>query len=875
MNGVDVASPWWLMIVAVAIPLILLGRKGSLAAMTGAQRTWTLLARIALVAAASLALADLRIFVASKEATVLLLVDQSASISPAAAEEAQAFITQAIQSKPAGTVIGVAGFATEGEVIQPLSTSVVGFPTPNAEALGNATDIGHALDFAAAILPPHGLRRVVLLSDGNDTSGNALNAAARLARSGIELWSVPLRNDTTPEVLVESLDVPPRLKLGEPFDLTARIRSSRETTATVKLYENQFLIEQREITLALGSNEFKATNLEVEGSFVSYEVEVSATEDTQIENNRATATASLRGEPRVLLVESDQQQARTLATALRGSRIAVEVRGSKGSPRTLEDLQQFDLFLLSDVPALQLSRQQMELYRQWVQDFGGGFAMLGGENSYGVGGYYRTPIEQMLPVRMEHDDRQDTPSVALLVILDRSGSMTAQVQGQTKMSLANQGAVFAMNALQPKDHFGVLAVDTRAHTVTPLAPLNDRSAAEQKITSITAGGGGIYLYTSLSEALQVLRDVPARIKHVILFSDAADAEEKVAGEIGDARGTAAGGSALDLASAMLSARITTSVVALGSEQDKDTAFLRQLSERGNGRFYLTSDATTLPQIFSTETMKVAQSSIVEEPFLAIAVANSPLTAGIEWQNSPLLLGYNATKCKPTADVVLSTERGEPLLAVWRYGLGHAAAFTSDAKGRWASEWQQWPGYGRFWTQVVRGLLRKSDQALLQVSSREEAGKLKVEVNAITPSGTFRNALAIQVAARFPDGQSQLTTARQESPGRYGVSFDLPDTGTTILSVTSPDLPDGGTVLGHTRKYPIEYLMTSVNEALLRNLSLEPDRYSPAPRDVFLPAMRAHPQPLYLSPFFLVAALFLVPVDIWLRRRTWTPRNRVS
>ncbi|MEI9895588.1 MAG: VWA domain-containing protein [Chthoniobacter sp.] len=355
----------------------------------------------------------------------------------------------------------------------------------------------------------------------------------------MELLTVPLHNASAPEVLVEKVEVPRRLKAGEPFDLTALIHSNVATTAKVKLYQNQFLLEQRDLTLKAGDNEFRAPNLKADGNFISYEVEVLPALDTVAENNRASATASLRGEPRVLLVDSDENNGRALADVLQKEKISVETRGLTGLPKTLEDLQQFDLFLLSDVSALNLGREQMDLYRRWVQDFGGGFVMIGGENSFGVGGYYRTPVEQMLPVRMEHDDRLDTPTVAMLVVLDRSGSMTATVAGQTKISLADQGAVFAMNALQPKDYFGVVAVDTKPHTVVPLAPITAKGAAEQKILSITAGGGGIYIYTSMVEAFQQLRDIPARVKHLLLFSDAADAEEKAAGEMSDGIHTAA------------------------------------------------------------------------------------------------------------------------------------------------------------------------------------------------------------------------------------------------------------------------------------------------------------------------------------------------
>jgi uncharacterized membrane protein len=616
-----------------------------------------------------------------------------------------------------------------------------------------------------------------------------------------------------------------------------------------------------------GDNEFRAPNLKADGNFISYEVEVLPAQDTVAENNRATATASLRGEPRVLLVDSEESNGRALAQVLQNEKIAVEMRGLAGLPKSLEDLQQFDLFLLSDVSALNLGREQMDLYRRWVQDFGGGFVMIGGENSFGVGGYYRTPVEQMLPVRMEHDDRLDTPTVAMLVVLDRSGSMTATTAGQTKISLADQGAVFAMNALQPKDYFGVVAVDTKPHTVVALSPISAKGAAEQKILSITAGGGGIYIYTSMVEAFQQLRDVPARVKHLLLFSDAADAEEKAAGEMSD--GIRTGGNSFDLASAMLAAKITTSVVGLGTEQDKDVPFLRQLAERGNGRFYLTDDATTLPQIFSTETMKVAQSSLIEEPFLAVPAAKSPITSGLDWAQSPLLLGYNATKPKPTAEILLTTERGEPLLATWRYGLGQAAAFTSDAKSRWAAEWLTWPGYGKFWAQLVRALMRKTDQSSFQVDTREIGDRLELTIDAIKPDGSFRNQMPVSVNVLRPDGATETQTARQDGPGQYRVAFDLPAEGTSIFSVSSPDLPDGGYVFGHTRSYPREFLRSDTNEPLLRTLaSLGRGKFSPSPAEVFAKPAAPVRLPKELTDYFLELVLLLMPLDIWLRRRTW-------
>lgn len=874
---IDFAHPLFLLLLAVLPVWLALAMRRSLAGLTPAQRRACFAWRLLLLALLVLALAGVRLHRSSDKLAVLFLVDHSASIGADAQKAAREYVAASLAHQRGRDTAGVIGFAEQAAIWQTPAARVrlaEKWPEFPAEAR-DATNVQKALDFASGSFAPDAAKRIVLLSDGNDTVGGA---AGRLAERGVELYTVPIRNARQPEVLVESLDAPQRAKAGEPFDLVAKVRSNTETRATVKLYQNGFLVARQDhVELKPGLTDVPFPNLKGDGGFVACEVEavLPPADDTLAENNRAQATVSVRGEPRVLLVDRDETKLAPLAGALRAEKINVETRGPRGLPATLEDLQGFDLFLLSDVPALDLSRAQMELYRGWVQDFGGGFVMLGGENSFGVGGYYRTPIEGMLPVRMEHADRVETPTVAMLIVLDRSGSMAAPVQGQTKMSLADQGAVYALNVLGPKDLLGVMAVDTRVHTIVPLARPENKAALEAKIMSITAGGGGIYIYTSLVEAFQQLRDVNAKIKHVLLFSDAADAEEKAAGDMAD--GARGGGTALDIATAMLANKITTSVVALGAETDKDTAFLKQLAERGSGRFYLTDDALSLPQIFSTETMRVAQSSLVEEPFNAVPIARAPMLEGIDWTQAPLLLGYNATKPKPTADLLLATERGEPLLATWRYGLGQAAAFTSDAKARWSSEWLGWPGFGKFWTQLVRGLMRKSEQSGFQVTTSESGRELTLRIDAVAPDGSFRNDLPVAVNCLLPNGETRTETARQDAPGSYTASFDLPAEGTSIFSISAG--AGGGTaaeknadsyVFGHTRSYPKEFLTTATDEDALRRWAAATTggKFAPDASEVFAPSQKAAAERLDLTPWFLSLALLLFPLDIWLRRRTW-------
>ncbi|MEI6350884.1 MAG: glutamine amidotransferase [Verrucomicrobiota bacterium] len=843
------------------VPLLGLALRQSLAGMPPARRRVCLGVRAGILALLVLALAGLRVPWRSHEVAAVFAFDRSASITPEAERAGREFVANAIRSRGMGDDAVVLGFARDVMTI-PAATSRAWPAQPDRDG----TDISKALAFSAAVFPEGKVRRLVLLSDGNDTAGHAQEAARALSASGVELVTVPLRNPLTPEVLVERLEIPPALKENEPFDATAVVRSNVETGCTVRLFADGFEVgEPQRIQLKSGVKAVPFRNLRSEKGESVYRVEISPEQDTVLENNRATAMVSRRGMPKVLVADPAPEKLQPLIGKLREAHIDATAVSAAGLPKTLDALQGCDALLLSDLPSSALSPEQMQLYSQWVRDFGGGFAMIGGENSFGVGGYYRTPIETMLPVSTEHDDRTEAPTVAVMIVLDCSGSMNAQEAGQSKISLASQGAALALDVLQPKDLLGVMAVDTRIHQIVPLARHENKAEVSGQILRITAGGGGIYVYSSLLDAYSQLRDANAKIKHVILFSDAADAEEQAAGERPD--GSHVPGNAVDLVSQMAGARISTSIVALGNDSDKDVLFLKQLATSGGGRFYLTGDALTLPQIFTTETMRVAQSSLMEEPVLALPVKEkAPALDGIDFEKSPPLGGYNVTKLKKTADLLLATEKGDPILATWRYGLGQAGAFTSDAKSRWAGEWLTWPGYGKFWTQFVRSLLRKNSGTGLQVQSSLENGELRLEIDAESPDGTFRNQLPIQVHAVEPGGATHDTPARQVAPGRYSAGVAISGTGTTWVSVRTGELSDGGTVFACTQPYPAEFVHNATDEPALRQLAqIAGGSFAPEPEAVFAQPALGTRRFSDLSSLFLSLALLLLPVDVWLRR----------
>jgi len=851
--------PGFLFLIPVVLGLLVFARHRALTSWTARQAAACLTVRAAIASLVCLALAGPRLIGETRDPAVIFLRDVSASMGEAAGKMGVFAETARKEARRSAEAV-FAGV--------PQATRAFGEETAApVEIAPDASNLQAALEFSGAALPPDRPGRIVLFSDGIWNAGrDPLETAAELASRGVEIDVAPAPPDTRPETGVARLDMPASIREGEVFDLAATVHAS--TTApgsSIRLYQNNLLLAEIHRDLTAGDNTIVFPNVRAEGRMALYEAEVSATQDTRSENNRKKNAAAHGGAARVLIVDANPAQSEALSGALNASGFAAETRPPQGFPTTMENLEAFDLVMFCDAPAMDFTEGQLKLLEDWVKNFGGGFLMAGGEDSFGAGGYFRTPIATMLPVRIEREEREETPVVALLVILDRSGSMSAPAGGQTKMALANEGAALALEVLQGKDLFGVFAVDTRVQDVVPLGRVSDKQGAARRIAGITSGGGGIYIYTSLAEALPRLREAEAKIKHIILFSDAADAEEKSAGQIGEEAG--AGGTALDLAAAMLASRITLSVVALGLDQDRDTAFLRQLAAQGGGRFYLTADATTLPRLFTLETMRATESSLREDAFLAAPKGQPEALRGLDWATAPLLLGFNVSRLKPGAGLLLTTEKGDPLLATWRYGLGRAAAFTSDAKARWASEWLAWPGYGKFWTQVARDLVQPAGRDNFTTTLREEDGRLVIEAEAVTPSGEFRNGLVVTASIAAAGQDSRTTPLPQAAPGLYRATVPLPGADPALIAVSDGTARPLSTAW--TADYRAEFQTPRDGRPVLEQIAaITGGKVNPAPSEIFRPSARPARTRRDMAPWCLLLAALLWPVDVWTRRRQW-------
>lgn len=710
------------------------------------------------------------------------------------------------------------------------------------------TDLEAACRLARGLLPIEARRRVVLYSDGNTNRGDVLREVAELARSGVSAHAALLDRGEDPEVIAEALHLPAEAQVMAPFSLECSIASNLETRATVKVYRNKYKVEEREMDLVPGRNLLQLDKVRLKEGFHEFEVLVEAQGDTVLENNVARGVVLVAGRPKVLLIEREEREARHLEAGLAAEEIDVEVRPESGLPDDLNDLLNYDVLILSDVPADRFAPGAMDLVKSYVRDYQGGLVMIGGEQSFGLGGYYRTPIEDALPVKMPIKKNIEKPNLALTLVIDKSGSM-----GGSKIELAKEAANASAEVLKGNDRFGVVAFDSRAEWITPITDSSDVGTITSSISRLAAGGG-TNIYPALKSAYDALLNEDAKLKHIILLSD----------------GQTTGAGYDTLVQHIAADGITLSTVGIGD--GADAQLLGDMASWGGGEYYFTNDFGSIPQIFTRETMRASKSMLVEEPFIPMASGTSEALKGIDPEALPFLLGYVATQAKDNANVALVSDYGDPVLATWSYGIGRAAAFTSDAKARWGGDWVAWEGFGKFWGQLVRSIMSTGATQDLQTRTRVDVDKglAHVTIDVRDRAGAYRDDVDTEVMLLDEEGGDPAPLEVEHlGPGLYKAAFPIERYGEfyklMVLQKQGDSIVDSK-VLGVTESYSPEFRTPLPNEDLLR-LIAEETGGQVAPSTASIWAFDGDPArtPRDTWWWWLVAAAFLLPLDIALRR----------
>jgi uncharacterized membrane protein len=859
--GLELTRPWWLL-AFFALPVLFYYFRHSLVDFARWQRISSLWIRGVIVGLLVLALAGASLVRPTRELFVVFAVDRSESVGEQGAAAVDWFLSQAFPSagsnrfavlpfaaEPGTLVAGsVAWDALKKRQAQPPRPDArPAAPDAPEDAAGldrKGTNLAAAIEVAAAAVPPFYVPRIVICSDGNSTAGDVLRSAASL-RGKIEVLTVALPGRTEPEVQLSSVVAPAQVLQGEPINVQVMIDANHDDEkGRVEVYRGDIKVAEEAVKLKKGENRFALKQTIDAGGLTPISARLKGYQDTLLDNNSDFALVSAAGKPRVLLLESDIEQAKHLSWALEEQNMQVDVRPPRGAPESLAELQNYDLFILSNVPATALSLRQMEVARTYVQDLGGGLVMLGGDQSFGLGGYYKTSLEEILPVRSDFEKEKEKPSLALMLVIDKSGSM-----GGEKIEMAKEAARAAVELLGPSDKVGVLAFEGENFWVSEMHPCSDKGFVLDRIASLEAGGGTV-MAPAMEEAHETLRSTVAKLKHVIILTDGVSSP-------GDFEGIAQG---------MTADRITCSTVAIGGEADQ--ALLEEIARLGNGRYYVADDAGQVPQIFAKETVTASKSAINEQPFPPAIVRSTQVLSEIRLDEAPFLLGYVVTRPKPTAEVILATESGDPLLAWWRYGLGMTVAFTSDAKARWAAEWISWPQFGQFWAQVVRHALRKAEAKGTFVQIERSGRKAVVSMDAIEPSGRFLNKVATELTLVDPGLSTKKFEMAQIAPGRYQAEFDATRPGSyqLMFSQTKETQVLGRQTRGLAVGYPDELRLRPVNTELLRSIAAASGgAFEPRPEWVFDRPQATASRAVPLWPYLAAIAVLLFVLDVALRR----------
>jgi uncharacterized membrane protein len=797
--------------------------------------------RFVIVTLVILAIAGLQRLIPQEGMNVYFLLDRSDSIPSRQQEMALDLINKYAGDKKEEDKAGVVVFGTEA-AIEFSPNAIVDLEKIHAVIGTERSDLAGAVRLGTAAFPEAGQKRLVLVSDGNENLGDVLAEARNARTMDVTVDVLPLGSTRGNDVTVQRIGVPGKLKEGQTFDAKIFVTADRAQTSTVRLFRNERYLGEQTVDLTPGKNLFTFPQTLEDPGFYEYRVEVDAAGDLLPQNNKATSFVNVQGDPSLLVVSSDPAQDAQLVQALRSARLDITAGGLEVMPGTLAEMQSYDSIFLSNIAAGELGGEMMKLLESAVRDFGVGVVAIGGDQSFAAGAYRGTPLESMLPVSMELDSKKVLPKGALALLMHG-------MEFNNGNQIARDIAFGALQALGPQDELGVLLWDGSDKWLFELQEVGDKKEIGSKIMGMNQGDLPSFKGL-MAMGYEGLKESNANLKHMIVFSD---------GDPGPPED--------ELMAKMREARITVSTVLISGHAGPQTMI--DIANKGNGRFYDVNNAGMLPQIFVKETAVILKSAIFEEPFTPQVAAATELTRGL--QGYPVLQGYVATSDKPRAETALVSDKGDPLLAHWQYGLGRSVAFTSDAKARWARNWLSWDSYRQFWTQIANWSLRRLENADFTTEVAIENGEGVVSVEAVDEKGDYRNFLRLQTAVVSPSGEKEVVRLEQTGPGRYEARFPTKEVGSYMLNLMemSDGRPVGSQALGASVDYSPEFNDSEPDLNRLRRVAEAGGGEVLDPR-----TMRENPfvhdrektfQPRSLWELLLKLAVLLFPLDVGVRR----------
>lgn len=893
--------PDWLWLLLLALPIVALGWWG-LNTLDMARRVTAMVLRLVVLLLLVTLLAGFQWIQRYESLSVVAVVDTSDSVrsfyqTPLDEQTGQPLsIEQLVRQQLKQAVEGKRSEDTVGLVVFDGKAKVTGVPRSEPGELQFGEDIAgregsdpaEAIRTALALLPPNSGKRLVVFWDGHADSVAAVEQAAYEAKAaGVPIDVFPLEYKVDREVMVEALYAPEAARKEQ--SLRLRVVLSASAPADGKLYLKHDGVPVRlsrdSVGLPVAASEWqprderggkfglvRSISLPAAASganrFEAY-FEAADGQDRLTSNNTAETFTIVQGKGRTLIVNGVEGPAGDiLGNTLEREGIDIKTVPPSGLPISIAGMNRYDAIILQDVSYDQVGPAKAKRLAEYVNNLGGGMVMVGGPNSFAAGGWTNSAVDKILPIECNLPSQTILPSGALVIVIDRSGSMEASESGTTltNLQLAKQSARESAQTLFPQDYIGVIAFDSSAHWIVKLQKRGDGKAIDQSIGSLQAGGG-TNMYEGLKAAYRALAPLTERdaaIRHIILLTDGYSE--------GDFQQDG-----LPLAQQLKQAGITLSTVGVGSSADHQT--LGQLSHIAGGQHHQITNPAMLPQIFIKEAIRIRKNLVKEENFVPRTFQSSPITQGLG--SLPELKGFVLTgrKADPRAKLAWLGPENEPIFAHWQSGLGRSAAFTSDATSRWAANWINWPGYADFWKATMDWVSRPIASSTYDLKATVEGDTLRVRLDAYDDARdeAFVTGLTVRGMVTGPSGESIPVTLEQTGPGIYETSMPAPQAGSYMMTLLTTG-PDGnrGTILGGATKAPgAELRQYASNRGMIERIAditggrvLKPGELDAATLFDRSNVVKAEVlRPMWWPVLVLLLILFLL--DVACRRLAWS------
>ena len=622
---------------------------------------------------------------------------------------------------------------------------------------GSESLTGQAIFKALSLTQTDRHSKLLVLSDGfgTDSLDGLVN---KLQEQGISLDYRLIHYSRDKDIQVQSLTLPERVMPGEKFVIEARFVGVSDQKFNYTLLRDDQEVDRGTLDLIRGRASLRKSDVLRSGGFHKYELRISSPDDQFAGNNRAETLIEVKGGPRVILLSTYKNDPFVEVLRRQGFDVKIFNEFRKLNEATLAGAK---LLIFNNVPAWELPDGFLEDVRFFTKEQGGGLIMAGGQFSFGMGGYFKSPIDEVLPVSMELKNEHRKLRSNLSIVMDRSGSMGMAVKGgKTKMELANEGAAQTIELLGARDSVSVIAVDTEAHAIVPQTVLKDAPEIASQARRVKSQGGGIYVYTGLEESWRQLEGREGQ-KHVILFSDSNDSEEP--------------GRYKELLADMEDEGMTVSVIALGERTDVDSPFLIDIANRGRGRIFFTDDPLSLPSIFAQETVTVARSAFLKEVTATKSNREWSKIASGNWQWPGQVDAYNLSYLKEGASKTLQTEDyyKAPLVSWWKVGAGRSVALSFPTAGQYSDLLRKWPQYGDFLQTLTRWTAKPDVPAGLSLRYKKQGSSVDIQFHYSHKwADSFSREMPSLHIKSSLESEMREVTWRRLLPGVFSTRLDL-------------------------------------------------------------------------------------------------------